>query len=80
MGAMRRNRVFGQLRSGAAVRTVLAGALAAGALAAVAGATASASSPASPATIATGNGGTHQVRDVSANLWEWNWPSVAREC
>ncbi len=21
-----------------------------------------------------------QVHDVSANLWEWNWPSVAREC
>lgn len=21
-----------------------------------------------------------QVRDVSANLWEWNWPSVANEC
>jgi alpha-amylase len=80
MGPITRNAIFGQHRGGIALRTVLAGALAAGALAAVASDTASASSPASPASIATGDGGRHQVRDVSANLFEWNWPSVAREC
>ena len=25
-------------------------------------------------------GAQHQVRDVTANLFEWNWPSVATEC
>jgi alpha-amylase len=67
-GNMRRRR---RPVSGAA-----AGVLVAGGLATVAAAPADASSD--TATAAT----THPVvvRDVSANLFEWNWPSVAREC
>ncbi|MDI5965485.1 carbohydrate-binding module family 20 domain-containing protein [Streptantibioticus silvisoli] len=59
-------------------RTVMAGcaavSLAFAALAAVPGATA----VAAPAPAVTGpHDGSH---DVSANLFEWNWPSVASEC
>ena len=59
----------------------MAGALFAGGFAAVASDTAQATEPAGvPAALAGGGGGGRQVRDVSANLFEWNWPSVAREC
>ena len=44
-------------------------------------ATASAEVTAAPAAAtAPAAGGYAQVRDVSANLWEWNWRSVAKEC
>ena len=53
------------------------GVLVASGLAVVAGRTAEAS----PAAGDAGSwGAQHQVRDVSANLFEWNWPSVANEC
>src|SRR4051794_21120390 len=34
--------------------------------------------PSAPATLQAARHST--VKDVSANLFEWNWPSVAREC
>jgi alpha-amylase len=66
-------------RSGAGSRHALhlggaaAGILVAGGLATIAGGPAQAQSDAASAKRAA-------VRDVSANLFEWNWPSVAREC
>jgi alpha-amylase len=35
---------------------------------------------ASPQQARHGGHGSAAARDVTANLWEWNWPSVAREC
>jgi alpha-amylase len=68
---------------GRTARLIAAGAsvVMAGGAVAVAGTPASAapvrSAAAAPATlVAAGSPG----RDVLANLWEWNWPSVAREC
>ncbi len=54
-----------------------AGVLAASGFAAVAGGSAQA---APDAATADASHGSRAVRDVSANLFEWNWPSVAREC
>jgi alpha-amylase len=55
-----------------------AGVLLAGGQAAVAVPSAGATTPAAGAATAAGDRGT--VRDVSANLFQWNWRSVAREC
>ena len=68
-GALRRRSVV--------IGAAAAGVLVASGLAVVAGRTAEAS----PAAGDAGSwGAQHQVRDVSANLFEWNWPSVATEC
>jgi alpha-amylase len=37
-------------------------------------------SASSPAGRGHGHGHGHAARDVSANLFEWNWPAVANEC
>jgi alpha-amylase len=36
--------------------------------------------PAAPPVAAAAATATNSSRDVIANLWEWNWPSIAREC
>jgi alpha-amylase len=59
------------------LRTSAAGVLVAGGLSAAWVGTAQASPPV-PATASGGS--SSEVRDVSANLWEWNWRSVAKEC
>jgi alpha-amylase len=71
-------RFRGQLRrSWKLVSAGAAGALAAGGCATLAIAPASAAA----GTPATARAGGHPTaRDVSANLFEWNWTSVAREC
>ena len=56
------------------------GAGAAGALALAAGAAALAIGPASASTRPAPTPPPGRHRDVSPNLWEWNWLSVAREC
>src|SRR5947209_20372445 len=63
-------------------RSVVLGAAAAGVLAASGlAAIASSDAEASPAAEdAQSWNAQHQVRDVSANLFEWSWPSVANEC
>jgi len=59
------------------LRTGAAGVLVAGGLSAAWVGTAQASPPVSAATAARSSS---ELRDVSANLWEWNWRSVAKEC
>ncbi|HYJ75170.1 MAG TPA: alpha-amylase family protein [Kineosporiaceae bacterium] len=61
------------------LRTGAAGVLVAGGLSAALVHPAEASPPATAAALA-GTGSHREVRDVSANLWEWNWRSVAKEC
>jgi alpha-amylase len=59
------------------LRTGAAGVLVAGGLSAAWAGTAQASPPvAAAATVRSSD----EVRDVSANLFEWNWRSVAQEC
>ena len=75
-GIMRATR--GSLRRRSVViGAAAAGVLAASGLAAIAGGNAEASPAADDAQSWNAQ---HQVRDVSANLFEWSWPSVANEC
>jgi alpha-amylase len=79
MIGFRRNGADGSAARLTIGRVAVAGALVAGGFAAVASDTARATEPAAVPAVAAG-GGARQVRDVSAHLFEWNWPSVAREC
>jgi alpha-amylase len=72
-----RHRFRTALASGTIVAAVLA--LTAGA----GGSAAAAPDPSAPTDSATNSsrGGSHNQRgDVIANLWEWNWASIAKEC
>ncbi len=79
MIGFRRNGADGSTARRAVGGAAVVGTLLAGALTAIAVDTARATQPAGVA-AAPAAGSARQVRDVSANLFEWNWPSVAREC
>ncbi|MGN6606641.1 MAG: alpha-amylase [Jatrophihabitans sp.] len=54
--------------------------LAAGLTSVLAGVAVTATAVDAPAATPSARSAHHVIRDVQANLWEWNWPSIAKEC